>query len=1216
MVNNRTLGIDLGSNSLGWAILDDISGDIIDKGVVTFPDGILNPTNDNLETPAAVRRAARMGRRMKFRRKLRKWHLLKLLIDNGMCPMTPNELEAWRSKGIYPVSNGAFIEWLKSTDVSNPYLDRKLAAEGVVAPFVLGRALYHIAQRRGFKSSRKDADDANDKKSEVGKVKGGISELSREIAESGCETLGQYFYKIYEENKDLPAKTRIRTRYTSRANHYEVEFNAIMEAQGYARDDELRAKLHNAIFMQRPLRSQKHLVGRCPLEKSCSRAQICHPLFEEFSARAFINNLRFVLPTPMPNKYGIMSDRVELTRADKDSIYSVFEKHLAPFKFKAISDAFKNDIRFRQGYRFHYYGDSDVVQTMATHNRIRDAFDDVAYDEQKVFDALSFFDDDEKLRAWFKKCYPDLNDAAVDKLVKIRLREGYAKYSLKAIKKILPFLREWYPLDEARFFAKLPDVVDDFDARRDEVLSTLRTEQANFAKDKAERDNSGHKAPIKPLTERYRESLRDKWNVTEKEFETLYLNSDDTYQVDFDDAYPHLPAVELGMIRNPLVQRSMTSLRRLVNHLRGKGKIDADTTIRIELARNVNDYAHRKALQAWQKERAEKRAKYINEIEALGVAPSEDAIIRYTLWEEQGRKCLYTGRNIKPCALYTVDWDIEHTIPRSRSGDDSLANKTLCDAEYNRKTKRGLIPTECPNYDGAPDNAPYISNAIKKWQADVERLEANYKSQCDATRRQTLPDKRSQARIKALTTKLELDYWRDKVRRFTITAEELARGGDKFMNRQLVDTGVMTKHAVSLLKSRYRNVYTVNGNATAFARKAWGIQDDGAKDRTSHTHHAKDAMVVAALTTSRFNAICTALKGEISAITRECDICPEPFSGKKGDFARKVRAATEEILVKNVLRQTTLRQSSKKNVLAKAHPLKSDPTKTVRAVLSKGDTVRGQLHKDTFYGCIIPSSGEKTGKECYVVRKSLVGKIKEAKTLIDKIVDDGIRECVKRGIDKLEAEGKSDIAAGDITMPSGVPINKVRIFANTSEPHKLREHAFASKHKHKRNCYVTSAEGSNFRLGLFKNKKGKFDTIPDNSLVWAKEHKQEGYLPLDKREGFIGYIIPGKMALAHSGDRNELKALSKDELCKRLYKIVKFRNDGLVTMRLHTEARAAKDLEADLAKRGKHAKGESTVNLDEPHELLLISPGKYTAQMVFEGIDFTMELDGTIKFNW
>lgn len=192
----KTLGLDLGSNSLGWAVLDDVTGDILNKGVVVFPEGI-DAANDTLETPAAIRRSKRMGRRMKFRRKMRKWCLLKILIDKKMCPMTEGELAEWKKSGKYPIENKAFVEWLKSTDVTNPYMDRANAASKKVDALVLGRALYHICQRRGFKSSRKEKVDTGDEKADAkenlkrqGKVAGDIAALNDEITVSGCKTLG------------------------------------------------------------------------------------------------------------------------------------------------------------------------------------------------------------------------------------------------------------------------------------------------------------------------------------------------------------------------------------------------------------------------------------------------------------------------------------------------------------------------------------------------------------------------------------------------------------------------------------------------------------------------------------------------------------------------------------------------------------------------------------------------------------------------------------------------------------------------------------------------------------------------------------------------------------------------------------------------------------------------------------------------------------------
>ena len=137
----KSLGIDLGSNSLGWAILED--GHICDQGVVVFDEGIIrNKGIDSLETPAAQRRKYRMARRLKFRRRIRKIKVLKILIDNGMCPLSPGELRDFAHNKKAPRSP-AFIEWLKSVPSSvsehvNPYYARAMAAERKITPQLLG----------------------------------------------------------------------------------------------------------------------------------------------------------------------------------------------------------------------------------------------------------------------------------------------------------------------------------------------------------------------------------------------------------------------------------------------------------------------------------------------------------------------------------------------------------------------------------------------------------------------------------------------------------------------------------------------------------------------------------------------------------------------------------------------------------------------------------------------------------------------------------------------------------------------------------------------------------------------------------------------------------------------------------------------------------------------------------------------------------------------
>lgn len=1206
---NRTLGLDLGTNSLGWAILDDDTGAIADKGVVVFPEGI-DVTDDSINTPAAKRRAARMGRRMKFRRKLRKWHLLALLIDNKMCPLSHEDLDMWRTTGKYPTANKAFISWLRATDASNPYCDRAAAAEKKVDPLTLGRALYHICQRRGFKSSRKEEGS-----NETGEVKSSISKLSSEIEAHGAKTLGQYFYQVLSDSADKLEKTKIRKRYTGRTEHYEKEFSVIMDVQGYNESNPVRQKIHNAIFMQRPLRSQKHLVGKCPLEPKSPRAQIGHPAVEEFRMLQYVNNLA------LEDEDGNYRDDCghflyPLSDADRKLICSAYDRKTR-FEFKAIRNLFKKDERFTKRHlRFHYHEDDESILPCATRYEIASAFEDVTYDEQKVFDALMFFDDDQKLQEWFAHHFPALSATAIAKLVSIHPKEGNAGYSLKAINKMLPFLRKGLDPSFARILAKLPDLIPDFAGKEEEIITALKNESVYYHKEKtlcADPDyRKSHK--LLPLLDRYQACLA-KYGLSEEGCNKLYIHNGIDYVSETEYKchgetqkldVPRLPPVQLGMIRNPLVQRSMTTLRRLVNYLGDHGKIDPSDTIRIELARNVDDLAHRRAIQEWQKSRQALRNEAKDEITKLGLKVTEDAIERYVLWKEQpGNCCLYTGEKISVTDLLSGNhFDIEHTIPRSLSGDDSLANKTICQAHYNRDVKKGRIPKDCPNWDE-------IDVRLREWRDKVAELEKNWRNQNKRAKMQTDPKARNDARTKALVTKLDLDYWRDKLKRFEITSDRLAIGADGlggFKKRQLVDTGIMSSHAVDFLRCIYPATFAVNGTATAFARKAWGIQDDAEKDRSDHTHHAKDAMVIAALTPSRFNTICSYLKDDARDSRRECDVCPSPYDG----FAGNVRSACEEILVKHISRQTALRQSTKRNVVAHSHYEKGDPNgRIVKCVNSRGDTVRGQLHKDTFYGRI-HKSGE-TG-DTYVVRVSLVGPVKNAKGIVDKIIDPAIRSIVATRIEELESSGTKNIEPGMVKMPSGVPINKVRIEAQTTNPQVLGGHTMPSKHDYKNPYYVVSGAGSNFRLGVIC-KNGKYSFVPDNLLTWAQQHKHGDYTPIDQQAGFVGYITPGAMALAyHPGCHEELFRLKAADLAKRLYKVVKFENPAKITLRFHREARAATILSDALKSDGKPAKGDSFVNLDQHSQLLRLSSSTYVNCMLFEGIHFRMKLDGTIEF--
>lgn len=380
----KILGLDLGTNSIGWAILDKDNevSKLKDQGVLIFSEGVKKEKSGE-KSRAAERTGFRGTRRLNFRRKIRKYQTLLVLATNDMCPLTLDEVKDWRTSNFkkYP-TRPEFLDWLKTDEVNdkNPYYFRDKASREKVEKLQLGRALYHIAQRRGFLSNRldqsdkgiiekhqselesriNDADNVLDlsvsledyfeqfdilekkskelnsgeqklktlynsfsktlkeketlqvvkdkllerlyKKENLGDVKQGIKELDEAIKNSNAKTLGQYFWKLYQEDRNA-LENKIRKNYTSREDHYLHEFETICNTQGLIgidfskKDANLRysgivKELYKAIFYQRPLKSQKGLIGKCSFETNKPRSATSRPEFEEFRMHSFINSIK------------------------------------------------------------------------------------------------------------------------------------------------------------------------------------------------------------------------------------------------------------------------------------------------------------------------------------------------------------------------------------------------------------------------------------------------------------------------------------------------------------------------------------------------------------------------------------------------------------------------------------------------------------------------------------------------------------------------------------------------------------------------------------------------------------------------------------------------------------------------------------------------------------------------------------------------------------
>lgn len=308
------LGIDLGSASLGWAAIglseDAAPTELLCAGVRIFDPAVSGDIEKGQdESNAVARRAARLVRRQLRRRAARQRDLFKLLQQNGLMPLYSGE-EPDGSQQRHSILNSLDREisakWSQADGIAAHvatelplYLLRKAALDGRLEPFEIGRVFYHLSQRRGYKSNRKEKAAKQNttrkakKDDDLGLVEGDISELEEEMRLANARTLGEYFASLD------PHTQKVRRRWTGR-KMYEDEFAKIREKQSSYFPDLLTEGLHQELmrllFFQRPIRAQAHLIGGCDLEPGERRAAWATLEAQEFRVLQKVNDLELVYP--------------------------------------------------------------------------------------------------------------------------------------------------------------------------------------------------------------------------------------------------------------------------------------------------------------------------------------------------------------------------------------------------------------------------------------------------------------------------------------------------------------------------------------------------------------------------------------------------------------------------------------------------------------------------------------------------------------------------------------------------------------------------------------------------------------------------------------------------------------------------------------------------------------------------------------------------------
>lgn len=268
---NRTLGIDLGIASCGWAVieLDDAGGRIIAMGARTWDA----PETDKERTPTnQLRRQHRGMRRVIKRRRQRMNDIRRLFREHGLI-----EVQG---------STGLRIGQLDPWELRAAGLDRKLTGPEMAV------ALGHIAKHRGFKSNRKGERNAN-ASDDSSKMLKAIGETTDRLAH--YRTVGEMFardeaYVGRKRNRDGTFTNSVLR--DDQAKEVALLFDKQRRMGNSLASPELEAAFIDTAFFQRPLQDSDDLVGFCPFEPEERRAARRAPSFERFRLLSRLAALR------------------------------------------------------------------------------------------------------------------------------------------------------------------------------------------------------------------------------------------------------------------------------------------------------------------------------------------------------------------------------------------------------------------------------------------------------------------------------------------------------------------------------------------------------------------------------------------------------------------------------------------------------------------------------------------------------------------------------------------------------------------------------------------------------------------------------------------------------------------------------------------------------------------------------------------------------------
>ncbi|MBF1317335.1 MAG: type II CRISPR RNA-guided endonuclease Cas9 [Porphyromonadaceae bacterium] len=1039
-MSKHVLGLDLGVGSIGWCLIAlDAQGDpaeILGMGSRVVP---LNNATDAADfsigkafTVNQERTARRTMRRGFARYQLRRYRLRRELEKVGMLPdaalIQLPLLELWELR------------------------ERAATAGRRLTLPELGRVLCHINQKRGYRHVKSDAaaivgDEGEKKKDSNSAYLAGIRANDEKLQDEH-KTVGQYFAEqLRQSQSESPTggiSYRIKDQIFSRQRYID-EYDQIMAAQrvhypDILTDEFIRMLRDEVIFMQRPLKSCKHLVSLCEFEKQERVMRVqqddgkggrqlverkvkfgpkvapkSSPLFQLCRIYEAVNNIRLPRPDGSPRDI-TPEERAKIVAHLQSSASLSFaalkkllkEKALIADQLTSKSGLKGNSTRVAlasalQPYpQYHHLLDMELETRMMTVQLTDEETGEVterevavvtdSYVRQPLYRLwhilYSIEERDAMRRALITQLgmkEEDLDGGLLDQLYRLDfVKPGYGNKSAKFICKLLPQLQQGLGYSEACAAV-------------------------------------GYRHSNSPTSE----------EITER---TLLEK---------------IPLLQRNELRQPLVEKILNQMINLVNALKAEYGVDET---RVELARELKMSREERERMAEGNRRREKENKAIAEkIRECGLFPTKSRIRKYMLWEEAGEKCLYCGQilTLSQC-LNGDDMEVEHIIPKSVLYDDSYGNKT-CACRRCNKEKGNRTALE------------YIR--AKGWEDEYME------------------------RINGLLDKKAISY--SKHQRLRWLKEDIP---SDFLERQLRLTQYISRQAMAILQQGIRRVSASEGGVTARLRSLWGYDDIlhtlnldrydsmGETERVSregetteklritnwskrkdHRHHAIDALVVASTRQGyiqRLNRVSSesereAMSGEIemqkATKTDKLSLLERWLTQRPHLSVRAVSAKVAEILISY--------RPGKRVVTRGRNIYLRHGKKCVQSGLL---VPRGPLSKETVYGQITVNG------EPQIVCKYDLHSLK-AKD-VDYVVDLALRKRLKELLAQHGGKEK-EAFAGDVYMDEAGtqgPIRSVRCFTGLD-----RGKMKAVKYDEQGDAVGFVSTQNNHHLAIYRTPKGK-----------------------------------------------------------------------------------------------------------------------------------------------